>query len=217
MAITTKTLKRNLGFFHSLFGRLGLHRYEDHRSAQGRRWDFESLVKWLLVGLLCGNQGLGEIEQLSAHSSASFCKKLGLGSRRISDTTLRRFTCGMPWSIARNILRSVAYGALRSKQLAVDSRYPYGVVAMDGKYSSLPIWWTQGESEEENEESSLKDGALCFVQRTLPEHGPMYGKLRTINSVLSNTVNGARACLDSMPIPYPVSYTHLTLPTILLV
>ena len=176
-----RTLRRNGGFFSRIVGQVPWDQIPDARSRQGRRWELRELLSWSLVGLLTGCKGTAQLEQLSECAPVSFLRLCRLPLKKLADTTLRTFLCGLHWRAARFVLHCVAYHCVRSKQCTLDFGFPYGVLSMDGKYVSLPTW----------------DGP--FAQRTQVEGQKPYGKLRCITSVLSSSA--ARPCLDASPIP----------------
>ena len=178
-----RELRRNGGFLARCVKRLRWQKFKDERQAQGKRWETQDLLKWSILGLLCGAKGLGEIEELSERMAKALRRLCGVCARRLPDTTLRSFLCRLSWKLARGVLHEVVYAAERGKQLRRLEKYPFGVVSMDGKYQTLPSW--EGD----------------IVQRTSPSSagGKPYGKLRLINSVLLSEVG--RPCIDASPVP----------------
>lgn len=175
-----RTLRRNGGFFSKTMGQMPWHQMEDFRHARGKRWQLRELLGWTLLGLLTGAKGVADVERLSDRASHSLKRLCKLPLKRLADTTLRTFLCGLNWKVARFVLHSVAYQCERSKRLEPEFGFPYGVLSMDGKYESLPTW----------------EGP--FAQRTEVEGHKPYGKLRCITAVL--TSSASRPCLDASPI-----------------
>ncbi len=180
IGVDEKRLRRNVGFLGATIRRLDWTLFEDHRHRRGRRWQSVELLLWTMLGLLTGAKGTADVERLSERVSGTFLRFCGLVRRRLPDTTLRTFLCGVDWRFARYILNATAYAAWRGNKLKPQF-LDFGVVSMDGKYQSLPSW----------------DGP--FAQRTQVEDQLPYGKLRCITSVL--TSSAARPCLDASPIP----------------
>lgn len=176
-----RTLKRNGGFLSCIMRQIPWDELVEHRRTRGRRWSLPTLMRWTLLGLLTGCKGTADVEELSERASSPLLKLCGLVKKRLPDTTLRTFLCKMDWKSARFVLRCVAHQGWQKKRFKVGFGFPYGVVSMDGKYSTLPTW----------------DGP--FAQRTEVEGHAPYGKLRCITSTL--TSDHSRPCLDASPIP----------------
>ena len=178
-----RELRRNGGFLSRCVNRVNWRTFSDERKDRGKRWSCPELLKWSLVGLLCGAKGLAEVEEISTRLSAPMRRLCKLGFKRLPDTTLRSFMCGLAWPMARQLLHQVVRIAQRGGQLKHRDCYPFAIISMDGKYQVLRT--TEGE----------------FVQHTEPSHpgGKPYGKLRLIHSVLQSAVG--RPCIDASPIP----------------
>ena len=80
--------RRLAGMLKVRLPELELAKVKDPRSARGKRWALESLLKATLVGMVAGCKSLAETEALTAELSVGMRRLLGL-PRRVPDTTLR--------------------------------------------------------------------------------------------------------------------------------
>ena len=151
----------------------------DPRKPRGRRWPLATLLTAVVVGMLAGAKSLAAVENLTAEMGRAMARLLGL-NRRVPDTTLRSLLCHLDPKELRRVLVAVVRAAYRRKALApVD--LPFGVVAMDGKGTSLP---------------SCDD---LYAQRQTQSEGKLVGVARTVTCSLISSA--AKVCLDASPIP----------------
>lgn len=111
----------------------------DGRACRGRTWkDPKPLVRLVLLGILSGCKGLGEVEELSSELSRPVRKLLSI-PRRIPDTTLRDFLCKLDPVKLENLLFVIGYDAGDRKALRDrnDVELPFGVLSSDVKYPSI--------------------------------------------------------------------------------
>jgi len=174
------SLRSIAGFLRARLDELGLAEVTDPRSNQGKRWQLEHLLTWVLVGLMAGCKGLAELEELSGDASFALCRWLGLPSRKLPDTTARSILCRLdPAELRPLLLRAIMAAHHRGAWLPQDM--PFGVVAMDGKGTSLPVW------------------SGPYAQRHQPKEGLPYGVLRTVTSTL--VTSRSNGCIDVSPVP----------------
>jgi hypothetical protein len=83
-----KEFRRIVGFVARWFVSLGFDEVSDPRRAQGKRWQLRQILAAGLLGLMCGCEGLAEVERLTGKLSRAMRRQLGIG-RRIPDTTMR--------------------------------------------------------------------------------------------------------------------------------
>jgi hypothetical protein len=160
-----------------------LRRVLDPRSEQGRRW--KSCLPFLsatLLGLACGCQGLGEVEDMTADMFKSVRKLVGIPSR-IPDTTLRDFLIKLDHEQISNLLYVIGYDAWRRRALHQVGDFPWAILSMDGKYPVIrdtnPSAYLQVQHEE--------DGEAAF------------GMLRTCTATLITAAG--RPILGAVPVP----------------
>jgi len=147
--------------------------------ARVRRWPLEGVLRAVLLGLMAGCKSLFEVEQLTAMLSKKTRRLLGL-PRRLADTTARDVVCRLGLDDLRGCLHRLIKGAARRKALEPFG-LPFGVVALDGKATSLPCWDDR------------------YVQRHVPEVGLPYGLARTVTCCLASA--RGRPCIDAIPLP----------------
>ena len=102
----------------------------DGRSPQGQTWkDPKPLFKAVLLGILAGCKGLGEVEELTEEMPKSVRKLLGMPGR-IPDTTLRDFLVKVDPVKLEAVLSVVGYDAYRRKALRHrdDIDIPFGAL-----------------------------------------------------------------------------------------
>jgi len=160
-----------------------LRRVIDPRSTQGRKWkSCLPLLTAALLGLACGCQGLGEVEEMTAEMFKSVRKLVGI-PRRIPDTTLRDFLIKLDHEQISNLLYVIGYDAWRRKALHEFEDFPWGILSMDGKY---PV---------------IRDTmASAFLQVHHDEDGAaVYGMLRTCTATLITAAG--RPILGAVPVP----------------
>ncbi len=156
----------------------------DGRSPRGQTWkDPKPLFKVVLLGILAGCKGLGELEELIEEMPKSMRKLLGI-PRKISDTTLRDFLVKVDPVKLQAVLSVVGYDAYRRKALRQrdDIDLPFSVLSMDGKYPSIS-----------------DTGSYEYLQVHHTDGEPTHGLVRTVTSCLITAVG--RPILGAVPIP----------------
>jgi hypothetical protein len=142
-------------------------------------WKLEQLLTAVVLGVMAGCHGLHELEQLTELLSPAMRRRLGI-KRRMPDTTVRDVLCALSVDELRAGLHRMVRAAIRRKAL-VPTGLPFGVLALDGKCTSLPCWDDR------------------FVQKHHPETGLPYGIARTVTCTLVSAAG--RPCVDAIPIP----------------
>jgi predicted transposase YbfD/YdcC len=159
---------------------IGLEQVADPRDARGLRWGLEPLLSAPLVGMAAGLKSFGDTEKLTGEMSPAMRRKLGV-ERRIPDTTMRTTAVKMAPEEFRECLRRQTKAAHKRKALQPDG-FPFGVVAIDGKYTAIDAW-----DEQYSQRRSDDDGLTA------------QGLVRTINCSLVSS--RAKVCIDASPIP----------------
>jgi hypothetical protein len=156
----------------------------DGRDLRGRTWKSSlPLFKAVLLGLLSGCKGMGEVEELTQALPKSVRRQLGI-PRRVPDTTLRDFLCKLDPELLYRLVYVVGYDAWRRKALRQreDINIPFGVLSLDGKYPSI-----------------ADTDAYQFLQVHHDETGEMtHGLVRTITSTLITSIG--RPILGCVPV-----------------
>ena len=159
---------------------IGLDQVADSRSAQGIRWDLVPLLTAPLVAMASGLKSFADTEKLTEEMSTAMCKKLGI-KRRIPDTTMRNTMVKISPNEFRKAMRRQTKAAHKRKALMPDG-FPFGVVAIDGKYTAID-GWDGRYSQRQSDADGIAD----------------YGLVRTINCSLVSS--RAKVCIDASPIP----------------
>ena len=165
MARVAKELRRVAGFLAARLVDLKLKRLEDPRTRRGRRWSLEVIVRTVVVGLCAGCQSVAEIEDLTERMSGPMRRKLGI-RRRLPDTTLRDVLVRLHPYDVRQALRQSIYASWRRGALAPDD-LPFGVLALDGKFTSLPVWDHHYSQMRTHDEGKKADGLVGTVTACL--------------------------------------------------
>ena len=105
-----------------------------------KRWALATLLRAVVIGLVAGCKGLGELEELTRMLSLPTRRMLGI-CRRLPDTTARDVIIKLPDTALRACLYSQVKAARRRKALAPVG-LPFGVVAIDGKTTAIGAWMT---------------------------------------------------------------------------
>jgi hypothetical protein len=176
-----REVRRICGFLVARTHRLHLGQIPDQRDQRGRRWSLSTLVLASLLGMMTGQHGFADVERLTDKLPRAIRRRLGI-LRRVADTTLRDAHATLDPSDLRPVLHSQVRSAHVSKSLRSDFDLPFGVVAMDGKYVTVP---------------AVDDK---YSQRTHrdTDQGPLRGRIGTMTAVL--TSSEARPCVDVYPI-----------------
>lgn len=178
--ISRKT-RRMAGMMSARLPDIWLERVADPRAARGLRWrELTPLLAAPLVAMAAGLKSFAETEKLTEEMGRAMRKKLGI-TRRIPDTTMRNTLVKLNPREFRAALRRQMKAAHKRKALMPDG-FPFGVVAIDGKYTAIEAW-----DDEYSQRQSGKDGQVA------------YGLVRTINCTLASS--RAKVCIDSSPIP----------------
>jgi len=174
-----RTLRGIAGFLRARLDELGLNEVSDPRSNQGKRWKLEQVVAMVLLGLMAGCRGLAELEDLSGDTKGVIRRWLGIRGR-LPDTTARSILCRLdPVELVPLLHRAVI--TAQHRQAWKPQEMPFGIVAMDGKGTSLPAWTGK------------------YAQLCRPTEGIPYGLLRTVTSTL--VTSRSMGCIDVSPIP----------------
>ena len=174
--------RRLLGVILKRFPQLHLERLSDARDLKGRRHaSIVPIVRLMLVGMMAGCKGLGEVENLNVDMSPATRGLLRL-PKRIADTTCRDTLLRLILDELRQILHRTVRMMEKAGALVPDD-LPFGVATMDGRGTATKLW------EEDDE----------FAQLQHPKKGGVFALVRTITSCLVSS--RARTCLDMFPIP----------------
>jgi hypothetical protein len=176
----SRRTRRMVGVLSARLPEIGLKQVEDPREARGIRWDILSLLVAPLVAMAAGLKSFAQAEKLTAELSPAMRKKLGI-KRRIPDTTMRNTALKVEPEELRECLRRQTKAAHKRKALLPDA-FPFGVVAVDGKYTAIDAW-------DEKYSQRRTDGDGLTAQ----------GLVRTINCSLVSS--RAKVCIDASPIP----------------
>ena len=172
--------RRIVGFLAARLAELKLTNVPDPRQRRGKRFALDAMLRLWLAGMACGSKGLSEVEGLCRYLPGPLLRTLRLPGR-VADTTQRDLLCRLSWQSLRHLLHRAVLAAHRRKALGVVG-LPFGMVALDGKYVTLPDW------------------SGPFVQRHKSERKSVpHGLLRTTTATLV-TAPG-KPCIDVSPIP----------------
>ncbi len=180
MAEDRKRTRRIAGVINARLPEVGLKQVSDPRDARGIRWDLVPILTAPLVAMAAGLKSFAEAENLTAEMSRAMRRKLGI-RRRVPDTTMRNTIVKMNPEEFRESIRRQTKAAHKRKALMPDG-FPFGVLAMDGKYSVIDAW-----DEEYSQRRSDEDGVTD------------QGIVRTFNCSLVSS--HAKVCIDASPIP----------------
>jgi len=176
-----REVRRICGFLISRSDRLHLNHIPDQRDKRGRRWPLPTLVLASLLGMMTGQNSFADVERLTGKLPRAMRKRFAI-ARRVPDTTLRDAHATLDPSDLRPVLHCQVRSAHASKSLRLDFDLPFGVVAMDGKYVTVP---------------AVDDQYSQRSHRNL-DQGPLTGRIGTMTAVL--TSSEARPCIDIYPI-----------------
>lgn len=175
----TQRLQRMAGFLRARLPELRLRMIVDPRDRRGRRYELEALLRQVVLGMMTGCKGLGELEQRDAWGSRDVRRLLRL-PEGVADTTLRDVLCRLDWRSVREALHRAIRKAQRRKALKPQG-LPFHMVALDGKATALP------------------NGEGPYAQWHTPENGAPYALMRTTTATLVTALG--KPCIDVMPIP----------------
>lgn len=181
--LSKRKVRRMVGFVHRFISDELLKWVVDPRSKQGRRWKTcRPLLKAVMLGLIAGCKGLGEVEEMTAELSKSSRKLLGI-HRRMPDTTLRDFLCMLEPLELSKLIYVVGYDAWRRKALHQRESLPFAAASLDGKSTAI-----------------RDTGRYAYLQVHHDEQGlASHGLLRTVTSTL--VTSPSRPILAAPPIP----------------
>ena len=176
-----RTVRRMAGLIVGYLSDDLLRRVVDPRCEQGRRWrSCVPLLRAVLLGLVCGCKGLGEVEELTAELPLGVRRLLDI-PRRTPDTTLRDFLCQLKPGSLSEVLYVLGYDAWRRKALLPDGDFPWGILTCDGKYPAI-------------RDTEVSD----YLQVRHDDSGAAtYGLVRTITATL---VGAGRPILGAIPV-----------------
>jgi hypothetical protein len=169
--------RRLIGHLAARLGRMPLGRVADPRKGR-TKWAIHTLLTAVIVGLVAGCKGLGEVEELTDWLGSGARHHLGLNAR-VPDTTMRDLLV----QLDPNELRELNYGFIRAarRRKQLEHELPIRAVSMDGKATSTRLF-------------DLADAPEKYGQRQRD-----HAVVRTITSCLVTTVG--RPCLDAHPVP----------------
>lgn len=181
MSLPQRIRRRTAGLLKARLPELKLHRVPEVRSRRGsKRWLLSTILRAVVVGLIAGCKGFGELEELTEMLSLPMRKLLGL-PKRLPDTTARDVLVRLPDTTLRACLYRQVKAARRRKALE-PLGLPFGVVAVDGKTTAICAW----------------DDRYAQLQPHSEDNGA-HGMVRTLSCTL---VSGrAKVYLDAVPVP----------------
>ena len=166
---------------------LALDKVPEVRGRRGKkRWRVSTILRAVVVGLVAGCKGLGELEELTGLLSRPMRKLLGL-ARRLPDTTVRDVLVRLPATALRKCIYAQVRAARRRKALAPVG-LPFGVVAVDGKTTAIGAWDKQYSQKQPHSEG-----------------GGAHGAVRTLSCTLVSS--RAKVYLDAVPVPSATNET----------
>lgn len=185
MALSGRPRRRLLGALSARLPELRLDLLPDPRKPRGKRWSLSSLLTASLLALLSGKKSLRETEELTEDLPLPIRRKFGI-RRRVPDTTLRDTLVRLSPLALRRLLHRQTRAAHRRKAL-VPQGLPFGVLALDGKATSLPCW-DEHYAQRRNE----------------PGCAPR-GMVTTLTACLVSA--RGQPCVDILPVPAQTSET----------
>jgi len=181
MTENSRKTRRMAGVLGARLPEIGLAQVADSRSPQGIRWPkLQPLLVAPLVAMAAGLKSFADTEKLTEEMSPAMRRKLRI-PRRIPDTTMRNTVVKLSPEEFRKALRRQTKAAHKRKALMPDG-FPFGVVALDGKYTAIDAW--------DDDYSQRQSGT---------EDRDTYGLVRTFNCSLVSS--RAKVCIDASPIP----------------
>jgi hypothetical protein len=175
-----KLNRRLAGCTRNRLGEIDFSKVKDGR--QGKvKWPLAQILKSVVVGIMAGQKGLGEIEESFSGISTFMRRVLGF-HRCIPDTTMRDTLIKVGIDSLRRVLQQTIFLAIRRKALGAQG-LPFHIVALDGKKTCTRI----------------QDGGR-FAQTISDYEGetPKYS-VATITACLISSL--AKVCLDAIPMP----------------
>lgn len=175
-----KLSRRLAGCTRSRLGEIDFSRVKDGRHGKVK-WPLAQILKLVVVGIMAGQKGLGEIEESFSGISKFMRRVLGF-NRCIPDTTMRDTLIKVGINSLRRVLQQTVFIAIRRKALAAIG-LPFHIVALDGKKTCTRI----------------KDSGR-FAQTISDYEGetPKFS-VATITACLTSSL--AKICIDAIPMP----------------
>jgi hypothetical protein len=180
MQADIKLSRRLAGCTRKRLGELDFSSVEDGRQGDCK-WSLPLILKQVLVGMMAGQKGLGEVEEGFFAMSMFMRNVLGF-HRRIPDTTMRGALIKTGIESLCEVLHQTVFLALRRKALHIVG-LPFHVVALDGKKTSTRI----GD-----------DGQMAQTVSDYEGETPKFS-VATITACLTSTPS--KICLDAIPMP----------------
>ena len=154
--------RRLCGVIAKRIPELKLHLVADPRKARGKRWRLQPLLRALLVGVIAGCKGLGQVERLTDELTDSAGGLLGI-LRRVPDTTMRDLLLRSDPEQLRRALHRLVRRARERGALPLDG-LPFGVLSLDGKVVATNTWDAAGRIAQVQH---LADGSARALARTV--------------------------------------------------
>jgi DDE_Tnp_1-associated len=181
MIANSRCKRRTLSMLRKRLDEARFFQIEDPRNPCNRRWRLSTLLRSVVMGIACGAKNLQDVERLTEEGTPASRLFLGVGARRIPDTTLRDTLCQLTPEAVTPALHRVVKAAQRRKSLNPES-LPFGVVSLDGKSTAI---------------SGCDDH---YAQRqTRSESSSLVGNVRTVTATLTSC--NARPVVDVISIP----------------
>lgn len=176
-----KLSRRLAGNIGKRLAEIDFSRVEDGRQG-GIKWPLRQILQRVVVGIMAGQKGLGEVEE-SFSGISMFMRRVLSFHRRIPDTTMRGALIRVGIDSLRKLLHQSVLCAIRRKALDIVGGLPFHIIAMDGKKTCTRI----------------EDGEQ-FAQKVSDYEGetPKFS-VATITSCLISSL--AKICLDAIPMP----------------
>lgn len=174
-----RVTRRTAGLLAARLPQLRLQKLAEPR--QGTvKWRLETLVTAALVGMLCGSNGLADVEDLTTRMSRSVRRLLGIRGR-VPDTTMRELLVQLDPEELRIVVYREMHQAMQRKAIRQVENLPIRAASMDGKGSST---WLFDEPDAAVKYGQLQDGRSV---------------VRTITTCLCSAEG--QPVLDAHPIP----------------
>lgn len=169
----------------------------EHRQVAKVKWHRKKLLQAVLLGLLSGRSGFSGMEKLSKVLGSAARKVLGLG-RRIPDTTLSEFVCGLETKGLQEVLVEMGKRMHRRKSLEGLTRgLPIRMLSIDGKYDRAFVSIREGETIVSFLERVRGEYPFFQADETMKGRR-LYGEVRTSSVCLVG--NGQATYLDCVPV-----------------
>lgn len=174
-----RVTRRTAGLLSARLPQLRLHKVGEPRKGSVQ-WRLETVLTTSLAGMVSGQNGLGDVEELTTRMSRSVRRLLGIRGR-VPDTTMREVLVRVEPEHLRAVLYRQMHDALRRKAIRPASDLPVRAASMDGKATKT---WLFDRPDAAIKYGQLQDGRSV---------------VRTITSCLCTAVG--QPALDAHPIP----------------